>query len=178
MLSLQVRVDLRIMTMKGYSPHSSKLQNWNFTIRLFSVISRTLIGGGSYPSAEMQSVNSTALDDWARLVWMKLSLFQTSCKSSLVGTQLDSFHYSIIIIMSRRLRGYPWPSLAISPYHSSPPAGLQGYIPCPHIAAVCKFVLVVPLLHIHVWGSTGVHRLWARPCFSSSVLRVWFVELV
>ena len=33
----------------------------------------------------------------------------------------------IIIIMSRRLRGYPWPSLAISPYHSSPPAGLQDY---------------------------------------------------
>ena len=84
----------------------------------------------------------------------------------------------IIIIMSRRLRGYPWPSLAISPYHSSPPAGLQGYIPCPHIAGVCKFVLVVPLLHIHEWGSTGVHRLWARSCFSSSVLRVWFVELV
>ena len=82
----------------------------------------------------------------------------------------------IIIIMSRRLRGYPWPSLAISPYHSSSPAGLQGYIPCPHTAAVCRFVLVVPLLHIHVWGSTGVHRLWARPCFSSSVLRVWFVD--
>ena len=82
----------------------------------------------------------------------------------------------IIIIMSRRLRGYPWPSLAISPYQSSPPAGLQGYIPCPHIAAVCKFVLVVPLLHIHVWGSTGVHRLWARPCFSSSVPRVWSDE--
>ena len=81
----------------------------------------------------------------------------------------------IIIIMSRRLRGYPWPSLAISPYHSSPPAGLQDYNPCPHIAAVCKFVLVVPLLHIHEWGSTGVHRLWARPCFSSSVLRIrWY----
>ena len=84
----------------------------------------------------------------------------------------------IIIIMSRRLRGYPWPSLAISPYHSSPPAGLQDYNPCPHIAAVCKFVLVVPHLHMHEWGSTGVHRLWARPCFSSSVPRVWFVELV
>ena len=80
----------------------------------------------------------------------------------------------IIIIMSRRQRGYPWPSLAISPNHSSPPAGLQGYI----IVAVCKFVLVVPLLHIHMWGSTGVHRLWARPCFSSSVPRVWFVWLV
>ena len=80
--------------------------------------------------------------------------------------------------MSHRQRGYPWPSLAISPYHSSPPAGLQGYIMCPHIVAVCKFVLVVLLLHIHMWGSTGVHRLWARPCFSSSVPRVWFVWLV
>ena len=46
------------------------------------------------------------------------------------------YEYSIIIIiMSRRQRGYPWPSLAISPYHSSPPAGLQGYILCPHIVA-------------------------------------------
>ena len=79
--------------------------------------------------------------------------------------------------MSRRQRGYPWPSLAISPYHSSPPTGLQGYILCPHIVAVCKFVLVVLLLHIHMWGSTGVHCLWARPCFSSSVPRVWFVWL-
>ena len=88
------------------------------------------------------------------------------------------FKQFIIIIMSCCQRGYPWPSLAISPYHSSPPAGLQGYILCPHIVAVCMFVLVVPLLHIHMWGSTGVHRLWARPCFSSSDLRVWFVELV
>ena len=56
--------------------------------------------------------------------------------------------------MSRRQRGYPWPSLAISPYHSSPPAGLQSYIL--YIVAVCRFVLVVPLLHIHMWGSTGV----------------------
>ena len=69
----------------------------------------------------------------------------------------------IIIIMSHRQHGYPWLSLATSPYHSSPPAGLQGYILCPHIVAVCRFVLVVLLLHIHMCGSTGVHRLWARP---------------
>ena len=25
-----------------------------------------------------------------------------------------------------------------------------------------------------MWGSTRVHHLWARPCFSSSVLRTWF----
>ena len=35
---------------------------WNLTIRLFSVISRTLVeaGGGSYPSVEMQLMYSTA----------------------------------------------------------------------------------------------------------------------
>ena len=48
--------------------------------------------------------------------------------------------------MSCRQHGYHWPSLATSPDHSSPPAGLLGYIPCPHIAAVCKFWLVVLLL--------------------------------
>ena len=83
----------------------------------------------------------------------------------------------ITVIKSCHQHGYPWPSLATSPYHSSPPAGLQGYILCPHIVAVCKFELVVLLLHGHMWGSIGVHHLWARPCFSSSVPRVWFVLL-
>ena len=31
------------------------------------------------------------------------------------------------------------------------------------------------LLPGHMWGSIGVHHLWAHPCFSSSVLYVWFV---
>ena len=62
------------------------------------------------------------------------------------------FKAAIIIIMSCRQHVYPWPSLATSPYHSSPLAGLQGYILCPHIVAVCKFVLVVLLLHIHIGG--------------------------
>ena len=75
------------------------------------------------------------------------------------------FDPEIIIIMSCRQHGYPWPSPATSPYHSLPPAGLQGYILCPHIVAVCKFELVVLLLHGHMWGSIGVHHLWARPCF-------------
>ena len=67
----------------------------------------------------------------------------------------------------------PWSSLATSPYRSSPLASLQGYIPYPHIAAVCMFELVVLLLPGHMWGSIGVHHLWARPCFSSSVWFVW-----
>ena len=88
---------------------------------------------------------------------------------------LNSSQGFIIIIILCRLHRYPWPSLATSPYRSSPPAGLQSYIPYPHIAAVCMFELVVLLLLGHMWGSIGVHHLWARLCFSSSVLRVWFV---
>ena len=81
----------------------------------------------------------------------------------------------IIIIMSCRQYGYTWPSLATSPYSSSPLAGLQGYIPNPHRAAVCMFELIILLLLGYMWGSIGVHHLWARPCFSSSDLHVWFV---
>ena len=41
-----------------------------------------------------------------------------------------------IIIMSCHRHGYHWPSLAISPYCSSPLAGLQGYIP--YLLDVCS----------------------------------------
>ena len=74
--------------------------------------------------------------------------------------------------MSCRQHGYPWPSLATSPYHSSPPAGLQGYILCPHIVAVCKFELVVLLLLGHMWGSIGVHHLWASNIYTYIYVRV------
>ena len=39
---------------------------WNLTIRLFSIISRTLVRL-SYPSTEMQSAYSTTIADWARV---------------------------------------------------------------------------------------------------------------
>ena len=81
----------------------------------------------------------------------------------------------IIIILSCHQHRYPWTSLATSPYHSSHPAGPQGYTLYPHRAAVCRFELVALLLLGHVKGSVGVPPLWARPFFSSSVLHVWFV---
>ena len=62
-------------------------------------------------------------------------------------------------MMSCRQHGYPRPSLATSPYYSSLLAGLQGYIPYPHRAAVCMFELVALLLLGHMWGSIGVHHL-------------------
>ena len=85
---------------------------------------------------------------------------------------LGIYEAYIIIIMSCRYHGYPWHSLATSPYHSSPLAGLLGYIPYPHRAVVCIFELVVLLLLSHMWGSIGVHHLWTRPCLSSSVLKM------
>ena len=90
------------------------------------------------------------------------------------------FHYIYIInliIMSCRQHEYPCPSFATYPYLSLPLAGLKDYIQYPHRAAVCMFELAVLLLLGHMWGSIGVHPLWARPCFSSRVLHVWFVLL-
>ena len=61
--------------------------------------------------------------------------------------------------MSCHRHRYPRPSLATSPYRSSPLGSLQGYIPYPHITAVCMFELVVRPFRDHMWGSIGVHHL-------------------
>ena len=57
---------LGIMVMKG-NPHSPKLHDWRLSFRWFSVISRTLVGGGSYFSAEMLLAYSTDPTDWVDL---------------------------------------------------------------------------------------------------------------
>ena len=59
------------MAMKGYSafPKAPAIPQ-NLTIRLFSVISRILVGKGFYPSAEKQLVYSTSKADWGRYCYM------------------------------------------------------------------------------------------------------------
>ena len=74
--------------------------------------------------------------------------------------------FIIIIIMSCRQHRYPWPSLATSPYHSSLLTGLQGYIPYPHIAAVCMYVRAGR--PAFAWPYAGVHR--STSLMSSSLL--------
>ena len=66
----------------------------------------------------------------------------------------------IIIIKSCCQHDYLWLSLATSPYHSLPLAGLQGYILCPHIAAVCRPAFA--------WPYVGIHR--STSLMSSSLL--------
>ena len=74
------------------TPHSPKLQHyWNLTIRLFSVISRTLVGGGGYPSAEVQSVYSTAPADWAKQWGFGFKPFFT-IQYSKVSTYFSMYH--------------------------------------------------------------------------------------
>ena len=58
--------------------------------------------------------------------------------------------------MSRHQNGYPWPSLTTPPYHPLLLAGLQGYNPYQHRAAICTIELVILPLLGHVKGSTGV----------------------
>ena len=90
---------------------------------------------------------------------------------------------NIVIILSCHQHGYPWPSLTTSPYHSSLPAGPQGYTPYPHRAALCRFELVTLLLLGHV---KGVHRstslmsssLLLRQCPACLVHITWIVFLM
>ena len=51
-------------------------QSSSITIRLFSVISGTLVKEVSYPFAEKQSVYSTAPADWATYFWREFKDFE------------------------------------------------------------------------------------------------------
>ena len=56
----------------------------------------------------------------------------------------------------------PDPLSPLFPIVHRPRHVLQDNIPYPHIVAECMFVLVVLLLHAHVWGSIRVHHLFSR----------------
>ena len=96
------------------------------------------------------------------ILWDDRQIFMISGSNEQLQRQLEYtlIIIIIIIIMSCRQHGYPWPSLATFPNRSSPPAGLLGYILCPHLAVECEFGLVVLLLLGHMWGSIVVRHLY------------------
>ena len=98
----------------------------------------------------------TSKEDWRmyRLEYCANSKSQINCLLSPVA----DFLTSIIILMSCRKHGYPWPSFATPPYRSSLLVGPQGYIQDLHRPAVCRFELVVLLLLGHMRGSIGGHN--------------------
>ena len=75
---------------------------------------------------------------------------------NITNINISSLYIIIIIILSRHQHGYPWSSPATPLYCPSLPVGLQGYILYWHRAVVCRFLLVILLLLVHVKGSTGV----------------------
>ena len=66
-LPIQAREDIGPTAMKGALPSPKFQHHWKLTLRLLSVINWTFLGGGggSYPTAEKQSVYSTDPADWA-----------------------------------------------------------------------------------------------------------------
>ena len=71
-------------------------------------------------------------------------------------TSMNISSSSSSFMMSCRQHGYPWPSLATSPYRSSPLAGLQGYIPYSHRGAVCIFEPAFAQPYVGVHRSTSL----------------------
>ena len=67
-LSSATSLDQRTIPIKGYSAFLKAPVLLDPHIKWFSVVNRTLIEGMSYPSAEKQSVYSTAPADWEILI--------------------------------------------------------------------------------------------------------------
>ena len=72
LLPLRARVDLVALVIRGYSAFLETPALLDLTIRLFSVLSRTLVWRESFSSSEKQWANSTAPADCARRHWGKL----------------------------------------------------------------------------------------------------------
>ena len=106
--------------------HSPKLQHrWNLTIRLFSVISRTLIGG---EFLLLQSVYSTAPAD--RAIWIRVYLGVIAKKGYSTFPQSpgrEPHHQMQFSVIPRLLIGLGWEVLplfrgAVGVFYSHPPA--------------------------------------------------------
>ena len=90
---------------------------------------------------------------------------------------LICFYQISIIITSHNQHGYPWSSLATPPYRPLLPAGLQGYIPYRHTAAVCRFELVVLPSFVHRTTSLISSSLLLQQC-SACLVRLTLIVFV
>ena len=68
-----------------------------------------------------------------------LKVLGRTMRRKILGQEIYTYIYMIIIIMSRCLHGSPWPSLATSLYSPSlPEGGVQSYILYRHRDFVCS----------------------------------------
>ena len=108
MLLLRAWVELGAMAMKG-APHSPKLQHhWNLTIRLFSVISRTLIRGVSLTSLQRSSryiLQPQPTGQGSKWIWGNgnKGIIHTSQNSRIGVSRQDSFVSYLGHLFARRV---------------------------------------------------------------------------
>ena len=83
----------------------------------------------------------------------------------------------IIIILSCHQHGYPWPSLATSPYRSSHPAGTQSCTPYPQRAVVRAghTDFLRPCERVHMSTSLMSSFLLLQQCPAYLVRLTWIV---
>ena len=119
-----------------------------------------------FPNIIKRKKNLYQRDKPLSLSLLYSNVWINSIISSVVGSKITSQITSL----------FEWLSyLKYSKSNFSDFSDYYNIVPYPHLAAECMFELVVLLLPGHMWGSIGVHHLWACPCFSSSVLHIWFV---
>ena len=96
------------MAMKGY-PHSAKLQDWSLTIRLFSVIPRTLVEGEGLNSLQRYSccILQPQLTRWswiAKHLWITMVIpFQSYRKLIKERRKKSHIHFILQIKIPRSL---------------------------------------------------------------------------
>ena len=73
-------------------------------IRRFNVISRKLVGWGSYPSEEMQSVYSTALANWATVVVNDIHFLLYNAPLEIIKSWFLLFRKKLMLYKKIRLR--------------------------------------------------------------------------
>ena len=66
---------------------------------------------------------------WVSLDYGQLTILVGSLIYLFISLFISTYLSIVIIILSCQQHGYPWPSVATSPYRSSLPAGLQGNPP-------------------------------------------------
>ena len=128
------------------APYSPKLRHyWNLTIRLFSVISRTLVVAGIYLSAEVQSVYSFAPADWVTSLCVcgeSLTPLQRSSQSILLQQMGPSFCFwgfflggvAFILFICLFWEGALWQILSIISRHFQVQFCLFGHILLQHFS--------------------------------------------
>ena len=128
-----------------------------------------------------------------RLLTNTLTIMSISSKSSFRHVLLNNTNivYYVFIKFFRMENHHHHHHLVMPPARISLTLSLSPLLPIVHhfwqvLRATSRILAELvyerlswlPYFSSAMWRSIGVYHLWARPCFSSSVLHVWFILLL